>query len=100
MLLGQLEIFGGVFTPGPFSLASSQSGYRNPILINGAVEAVPDALLSQLAEGGRLVAVVRDGAIGRARVYLREKGVVGSRPDFDSGTPLLTGFRRVVGFVF
>jgi protein-L-isoaspartate(D-aspartate) O-methyltransferase len=72
----------------------------NAILINGAVEAVPDALLAQLAEGGRLVAIVRDGAIGRARVFLREKGVIGSRPDFDSGTPLLAGFRRVVGFVF
>lgn len=72
----------------------------NAILINGAVESVPDALLGQLAEGGRLVAIVRDGAVGRARVYLRENGTIGSRPDFDSGTPLLTGFRRVVGFVF
>jgi protein-L-isoaspartate(D-aspartate) O-methyltransferase len=72
----------------------------NAMLINGAVEAVPDALLNQLADGGRLVAIVRDGAIGRARVFLRERGSIGSRPDFDSGTPLLAGFRRVVGFVF
>jgi protein-L-isoaspartate(D-aspartate) O-methyltransferase len=72
----------------------------NVILINGAVESVPEALLSQLCEGGRLVAIVRSGSLGRAHVYLREKGSVGSRVDFDSGVPLLTGFRKVVGFVF
>jgi len=33
-----LEIFGGVFTPGPFTLASSNSGFRNPILITGVGE--------------------------------------------------------------
>ena len=72
----------------------------NVILINGAVEAVPDALLKQLAESGRLAAVVRSGSMGRARLYVREKGSIGSRDDFDSGTPLLAGFRKVVGFVF
>ena len=33
-----LEIFGGVFTPGPFTLPSSNSGFRNPILITGVGE--------------------------------------------------------------
>ncbi len=70
------------------------------ILINGAVETVPDALLLQLAEGGRLVAIVREGKQGHAHVYVRDKGRTGKRVDFDSGVPLLTGFRKVVGFVF
>ncbi|MGZ5937350.1 MAG: protein-L-isoaspartate O-methyltransferase family protein [Rhizomicrobium sp.] len=70
------------------------------IFINGAVETVPDSLLNQLAEGGRLVAIVRDGMQGRAQIFVREKGRLGSREDFDSGTPLLAGFRKVVGFVF
>ena len=30
-----LEIYGGVFTPGPGSLAHAEAGYRNPILIQG-----------------------------------------------------------------
>ena len=70
------------------------------IFINGAVESVPESLLNQLAEGGRLVAIVRQGTQGRAQLFVREKGRFGSREDFDSGTPLLTGFRKVVGFVF
>ncbi len=70
------------------------------ILINGAVEAVPDSLTGQLAEGGRLVAVLSGGPQGRAHLFVREKGGVGSRPDFDATIPVLAGFRKVVGFVF
>ena len=69
------------------------------IFINGAIETVPETLLAQLAERGRL-AVVRHGAPGRAQLFVREKGRVGSRDDFDSATPLLAGFRKTVGFVF
>ena len=70
------------------------------ILINGAVEAVPEQLLAQLAEGGRLVTVLSGGPQGRAHIYVREKGGVGSRADFDATIPVLAGFRKVVGFVF
>lgn len=70
------------------------------IFINGAVEIVPDSLLNQLAEGGRLVAVVRSDGQGRARLFIRENGKVGCREDFDSGVPPLAGFRKTVGFVF
>jgi len=69
------------------------------IFINGAIETVPQTLLGQLAEGGRLAAV-RHGSPGRAQLYVREKGKVGCREDFDSATPLLAGFRKTVGFVF
>ncbi|HXC54073.1 MAG TPA: protein-L-isoaspartate O-methyltransferase [Rhizomicrobium sp.] len=70
------------------------------IFINGAVDAVPEQLLAQLAEGGRLVAVLDRGGQGRAHLFLREKGRIGSRADFDATVPLLGGFRKVVGFVF
>jgi protein-L-isoaspartate(D-aspartate) O-methyltransferase len=70
------------------------------IFINGAVEAVPDSLLAQLAEGGRLVAVIQGGAQGHAQLFVKDKGRVGSRADFDATVPVLTGFRKVVGFVF
>lgn len=70
------------------------------ILINGAVEKVPDAILSQLKEGGRLATVIRAGEVGRGRLYLRENGRIGYRDTFDSPAPLLAGFREEVGFVF
>ena len=69
------------------------------IFVNGAIEQVPDTLLSQLAEGGRLVAVLRDGQ-SRAWLYLKENGQVGRRPDFDADVPVLAGFKKAMGFVF
>jgi protein-L-isoaspartate(D-aspartate) O-methyltransferase len=70
------------------------------IFIGGAVEVAPQALLFQLAQGGRLVAVV--GAEGRtkATVYLNENGRIGHRVAFDASIPALAGFRQPVGFVF
>lgn len=70
------------------------------IFVNGAVEQVPQTLTSQLAEGGRLVAVVQDGPQGRAQLMLREQGKIGAWTDFDATVPLLPGFRKARGFVF
>jgi len=70
------------------------------IFINGAIEVVPEPLLAQLAEGGRLVAVIKSGELGRATLYLREHGRVGHRIAFDAAAPTLVGFRNTVGFVF
>ena len=70
------------------------------IFIEGAVESVPEQLLAQLAEGGRLVAILNNGAQGKAHLFIREKGRIGSRTDFDAAVPVLGGFRKVVGFVF
>ncbi len=69
------------------------------IFVNGAVEQIPDSLLAQLGEGGRLVAFLKDGQC-RAWLFVKEKGQVGKRPDFDADVPVLAGFRKAVGFVF
>lgn len=71
------------------------------IVIEGAVAGLPDALSDQLAEGGRLAAVIRPVAgPGRATLIEKHEGVVSSRVVFDAGTPLLPGFTREEGFVF
>ena len=59
------------------------------IFVDGAIEAPPETLLGQLAEGGRLVAVVLGSSGARAHVFLREKGRIGSRADFDADVPVL-----------
>jgi protein-L-isoaspartate(D-aspartate) O-methyltransferase len=70
------------------------------IFVNGAIEQVPDTLLGQLAEGGRLVTMMRLDGQCRGWLFLKENGQVGRRPDFDAEVPLLAGFRKAVGFVF
>ena len=80
-------------------------GYRakapyDVIIVEGAIEEPPQTLLSQLGEGGRLVAVLQNGVVGRAHLFVREKGQIGSRADFDATVPTLVGFRKTIGFVF
>jgi protein-L-isoaspartate(D-aspartate) O-methyltransferase len=70
------------------------------IVLNGSVERVPEALLGQLAEGGRLVGVETGGGAGRGVLYLKRGGLVGRRVLFDAAVPPLPGFQQPRGFVF
>lgn len=87
-------------TQGALIEGFKDGGLYDVIFVNGAIETQPDTLLSQLAEGGRLVAFLQSGAQGRATLYLKEQGQVGHRGDFDANVPLLAGFKKHVGFVF
>ncbi|HTZ36355.1 MAG TPA: protein-L-isoaspartate O-methyltransferase [Stellaceae bacterium] len=70
------------------------------IMFAGAVAEVPREIAAQLAEGGRLVAVVKpDAGPGRAMLTTRAGGVLSSRVMFDAATPLLPGFGRKPAFV-
>ena len=55
------------------------------ILLNGAVPRIPAELLEQLKDGARLVAVIADGAFGRAQVWQRTGKVFESPPGFRCG---------------
>jgi protein-L-isoaspartate(D-aspartate) O-methyltransferase len=70
------------------------------ILMQGATEVVPDALLRQLKDGGRLVCVLGPGPQRKAMLYRKVDGDVSGRPMFDAAAPLLPGFQRAPTFVF
>jgi len=68
------------------------------ILLDGAVEAVPKALLRQLKDGGRLVGVVGRSPVSKAMLF-RSSGANGW-PIFDAAAPALPGFAVPPAFVF
>jgi protein-L-isoaspartate(D-aspartate) O-methyltransferase len=70
------------------------------IFLNGSIECAPEPLLAQLAEEGRLVAILQTGAQGMAHLFERNKGHIGSRAAFDAAVPKLAGFGQPIGFVF
>ncbi|MFQ5765767.1 MAG: protein-L-isoaspartate O-methyltransferase, partial [Rhodospirillales bacterium] len=70
------------------------------ILFDGAVSEILDAVSSQLAEGGRLVAVVSGNGLDRATLVTRHRSGFSRRELFDAGTPPLPGFERKATFVF
>lgn len=99
--LSELGIDNAVVVEGALTDGYAKQAPYNVILIAGAVSEVPPAISDQLAEGGRLVTVVRDRAgIGRATLMQRTPGAISSRTLFDAATPFLPGFAREAGFVF
>ncbi|MCU0820754.1 MAG: protein-L-isoaspartate O-methyltransferase [Beijerinckiaceae bacterium] len=70
------------------------------ILINGAVEREPTALLARLKDGGRLGVIVKQGRAAQARIYLRSGDAISHRMAFDALAPVLPGFQDEPGFVF
>jgi protein-L-isoaspartate(D-aspartate) O-methyltransferase len=80
---------------------AAQASY-DVILIEGAVQKVPAAILDQLAEGGRLGTVIAapTGMLGVAHLMVKEGGVASGRPLFDAGTPPLPGFAAPPRFTF
>jgi protein-L-isoaspartate(D-aspartate) O-methyltransferase len=78
-------------------------GPYDVILIEGAVQHVPPAIVDQLAEGGRLgtvIAASSAGVLGVAQLMVKEGGVASGRPIFDAGTPALPGFASPPRFTF
>jgi protein-L-isoaspartate(D-aspartate) O-methyltransferase len=70
------------------------------ILINGAVEVRPEALLQQLAESGRLICVEGRGRAARVMLYVRAGQAFGVRNVFDAAASVLPEFEAERGFVF
>jgi protein-L-isoaspartate(D-aspartate) O-methyltransferase len=70
------------------------------IILEGCVELLPEALLTQLGEGGRLAAVEGSGNAGVARVYVKTGGVVSGRGAFNAAVKPLPGFDRTPAFEF
>ena len=98
--LAQLAIHNVVQVTGPLAQGWAGSAPYDLILIEGSVEEIPQALFGQMADGGRLVAVVATEGVGRATLFMEREKVISHRPYFDAAVPALADFRRQRGFVF
>jgi protein-L-isoaspartate(D-aspartate) O-methyltransferase len=98
----ELSITGINRTAGKLEQGAAASAPYDVILIEGAVQIVPQAIFDQLAEGGRLTTVVAGppGALGEAQLFMKEGGTASGRPLFDAGTPSLPGFAPPPRFTF
>lgn len=85
---------------GPLNAGWAGEGPYDLILLNGSVDEVPQALVDQLKEGGRLIAVIGHGGAGRATVLTKVAGSVGQRVAFNAAVPPLPGFKALPRFTF
>ncbi len=101
--LRQLDLRASL-TAAPLERGLPEQGPYDVILVSGAVADVPAAWGAQLAEGGRLLVIVRaDNGVaqtGVARLYTKTGGVLAVSVLFDAQTPYLPGMAPRPSFTF
>lgn len=90
---------------GTLSDGFPQASPFQAVLIEGAIQWLPEKIVNQMAEGARLACVVypeqvMPGTIGTARIYEKKYGLLSERTLFDAAAPLLPGFTIKPKFQF
>jgi protein-L-isoaspartate(D-aspartate) O-methyltransferase len=85
---------------GPLEAGWKKLAPYDRILIDGAVESIPDTIVDQLADGGRLGTALVDRGITRLTVGRKAGGAFGCLSLGDAGTPTLPGFSKPAVFTF
>ena len=99
-LLAEAAVANARIVSGPLALGAPQQGPFDVIVLEGAAELIPTALVDQLKNGGRLLCVLGRGPGGKAMLYRLIDGDFSGRPVFDAAAPLLPGFEKKLSFVF
>ena len=85
---------------GPLAAGWSAGAPYDLILIDGAIESVPAAIVAQLAEGGRLAAAIVEGGVSRLSIGRRAGDAFGMTAFADADAVSLPGFAAPPAFKF
>ena len=96
----RLSVIGATQVEGPLEQGWPRGAPYDLILLEGAAKIIPQTLFDQLADGGRLVAVIVADGVGRAILHTKRANVLSHRAVFDAAIHPLPGFEGKRGFVF
>jgi protein-L-isoaspartate(D-aspartate) O-methyltransferase len=99
-LLAKLNLGNSTVVAGDLTKGLSVEAPYDLIFVNGSVELVPDALIAQLRDNGRLIAVVGTGNAAKATVYQRNGKSVSVVAHFNAAVKPLPGFAKAREFTF
>ncbi|AXJ96219.1 MULTISPECIES: protein-L-isoaspartate O-methyltransferase [unclassified Sphingomonas] len=85
---------------GPLAAGHAAGAPYDVLVIEGAVEEMPDALVAQVASGGRVVTGLVDGGVVRLATGRKTDGGFGLKAVLDSDCVILPGFAKPRGFTF
>ena len=97
-ILSESGVDNAAVMQGALSDGAAKSAPYDIVMIQGAVEVVPDAILAQLRDGGRIACIFAEGALGVVRVGHKIDGAVNWRYAFNAGAPVLSGFQKEAAF--
>jgi protein-L-isoaspartate(D-aspartate) O-methyltransferase len=85
---------------GPLEAGHRAGAPYDQVLIDGAVQLIPNAIIAQLADGGRLGSALLDRGVTRLIVGRKSGDAFGYLSIGDAGVPALPGFTRPKAFTF
>ena len=83
---------------GPLADGAAAFGPYDVMILEGGVEVMPDALIAQIKEGGRICAIFMHGALGVVRIGYKLDGAMVWRDVFNAAAPVLPGFAAIPEF--
>ena len=99
-LLASHDVDNAMVEKAPLTEGAPKHGPYDVIVIEGGVGDVPAALVEQLKTGGRMAAIMMDGALGRCMIGLKTGHGMDWRWAFDATAPVLPGFEKRTIFAF
>lgn len=83
---------------GLLAQGAPEHGPYDVVVVQGAVEHLPQTLTDQVKEGGRIACLFMEGALGAVRIGYKIDGEMSWRFAFNAGAPVLPGFERHAAF--
>ncbi|MCG6903451.1 MAG: protein-L-isoaspartate O-methyltransferase [Rhodobacter sp.] len=97
-LLGAEGVDNVAVVSGPLAEGAPKHGPYDVIILQGAVETIPQALIDQLKDGGRIGCLFMEGPLGLCRIGHKSGASLYWRFAFNAAAPILPGFRREAAF--
>lgn len=82
----------------PLTQGAAKHGPYEVIILQGAVEIMPEELLAQLKDGGRVACLFMDGPVGVCRIGHKTGDAINWRDAFNASAPILPGFTTKPAF--
>ena len=98
--VGSAASHGLTVVNGPLEAGHAKGAPYDLILIDGAIEHLPDALIDQLSDGGSVGYAAIDRGVTRLTIGRKAGGSIGLRSIADCGVSPLPGFLRPRAFTF
>jgi protein-L-isoaspartate(D-aspartate) O-methyltransferase len=97
---GKRVLPGVTWIKGPLNSGAKKSAPYSLIVLDGAVEEIPQALIEQLSDGGRLVGALIEDGVSRLVRGVRVGSGFGTKAFADADTGVLPGFAKPAAFSF
>lgn len=89
-----------ILTEGDLTKGAARQGPYDVMILQGAIEVFPDALLDQLKDGGRVCAIFSNEGASHCKIGRKSAGNLYWRNSFDAFAPTVSGFEAKQNFTF